>query len=75
MLRSFRLLATALPFTVAGGAAAHPGHGETGAGTSLAHHLAEPEHALFVLALLATLALGAGVYRRLRAVRSRHTRR
>lgn len=41
-------------------ALAHPGHGRSGEGYGLLHHLSEPEHVLVLFLLLAAL-IGAGL--------------
>ncbi|MGF1533253.1 MAG: hypothetical protein ACFCUI_06090 [Bernardetiaceae bacterium] len=46
----FAFLCAALPTY------AHPGHGEQASGFSLTHYLANPEHALPLMALLALLS-------------------
>ncbi|MBC8426591.1 hypothetical protein H8E07_20945 [bacterium] len=50
-MHRFNLIALATLSTVRI-AAAHPGHGDPGRGSGLAHHLTEPAHILFLFALV-----------------------
>jgi hydrogenase/urease accessory protein HupE len=62
-----RLLALAATLALSVPAAAHPGHGDPSLGNGWVHLLAEPRHALALMAAIALCAAIFGVEKRRRA--------
>ena len=64
MFRKLAFLVTTSITTVAGGAAAHPGHGKDGGSYGIIHHLTEPIHIAIGVLLIVFGVVGYRVVKR-----------